>query len=159
MPDAGVTIEIQGLDELVKKLDNLSQLKTVKAGIKSAAVYIQGVLKVYPHQKSIPLSAVGGFKSDKQRRWFFANLKAGKIQVPYKRTKALGHRWTVKTQDQGFTAIVGNNTPYGPLVMGDKQTTMMRMIGWKTTETIASEETRKVTEMVIKSVMEAVNRA
>lgn len=153
-------VRIEGLDELVKKLDNLSQLKTVKAGIKSAAVYIQGVLKEYPAQKSIPLSAVGGFKSDKQRRWFFANLKAGKIQVPYKRTKALGHRWTVKTQDQGFTAIVGNNTPYGPLVMEEgKQTQMMKMIGWKTTEKIAGEETRKVTDMVIKSVMAAVNKA
>jgi hypothetical protein len=153
-------VRIEGLDELLKKLDNLQQLKTVKAGIKSAAVYIQGVLKEYPPRKHIPLSAVGGWKSEKQRRWFFANLREGKIQVPYKRTKALGHRWTIQTQDAGFTAIVGNNTPYGPFVMGaGQQTEMMKMIGWKTTEQVAKEETRKVTEMMIKSIQEAINRA
>jgi hypothetical protein len=40
-----------------------------------------------------------------------------------------------------------------------QQTEMMKMIGWKTTEQVAKEETRKVTEMMIKSIQEAINRA
>ncbi|MCK4828030.1 hypothetical protein KA005_70525 [bacterium] len=150
------TIEIQGLDELVKKLDNLAKLKEVKAGIRGAALHVRGSLSRYPPRKSIPISAVGGFASDKQRRWFFWALNKGKIQVPYRRTKALEHRWTIKTQDQGFTAIVGNNSPYARFVMGDKQTRMMQMIGWKTTEQVASEETRRVQEYVFDAVRRAI---
>jgi len=108
-----VTIEIKGLDELIKKLSDLGQLKVVKAGIKGAALDLRGILSRYPPRKHIPISAVGGWASEKQRRWFFANLREGKIKVPYSRTKALGNRWAVKTLDEGFTAIVGNNTPYG----------------------------------------------
>ena len=156
MPDGGVEIKIEGLNELIKKLDDLGKLDKVKAGIKGAALDLRGILSKYPARKHIPISAVGGWASEKQRRWFFANLREGKIKIPYSRTNALKNRWTTKFEDAGFTAIVGNNTPYGPFVMGDKQTKMMQMIDWKTVDTIAKEETKRIQEYVFDAVRKAV---
>ena len=110
----------------------------------------------YPSKKHIPISAVGGFATEKSRRWFFWALKAGKIQVPYRRTDALKHRWAIKTKDQGFTAVIGNVSPYARLVQGDKQTKMMGMIGWKTMDVVAKEETKRVQEYVYQAVTRAI---
>ena len=150
------TIEIEGLAQLIKKLDKLGRLDSVKAGIRAAAVHISGIVSKYPSQKHVPISAVGGWKSDKQRKWFFANLRKGNITIPYRRTDALKHRWTTSIRDHGFTAIIGNNTPYARFVMGDKQTAMMQKIGWKTTDTVAKEEKKRVQEYVFDAVRRAI---
>ena len=155
MPE-GATIEITGLDELIRKLDELGKLSKVKAGIKGAALHLAGALKQYPRRRTVTIAQAGGWASEKQRRWFFANLKEGKIKVPYQRTDALKNRWAIKTEDQGFTAVVGNNTPYGPFVMGYKQTNMMRMRDWKTVDVIAKEETKRVQEYVFDAVRRAI---
>ena len=43
-----VTLEIKGLDQLIGKLENLSQLRTVKAGLKGAGVGYGGHLYWFP---------------------------------------------------------------------------------------------------------------
>ena len=43
--------------------------------------------------------------------------------------------------------------------MGDKQTRMMKKIGWKTVETVASEETKRVQEYVFEAVRRAIETA
>ena len=164
MPDAGVTIEIQGLDEAIKKLDKLSQLRKVHAGIRAAGMYVKGKIATYPAQKHIPISAVGGFKTDKSRRYFFWALKKGIIDVPYKRgissgSEALGRKWTSKYDRNKFESVVGNNASYARLVQGGKQTAMMKKIGWKTVDKVAKEETKKVGEMVFRAVKRAIDQA
>lgn len=48
-----------------------------------------------PPQEHKTLASVYGtpFKSERQRRWFFANLRAGNISVPFARTNALIESW------------------------------------------------------------------
>ena len=161
MPESGVTVEIEGLDELIKKLDNLSQLRKVHAGIRAAGMHVKGKIATYPPQKHIPISAVGGFKTDKSRRWFFWALSKGKIDVPYRRgvspgSEDLANKWTSKYDKNRFEGTIGNNASYARLVMGGKQTKMMKMIGWKTVEKVAKEETKRVGEYVFEAVKRAI---
>jgi hypothetical protein len=156
-----VTVEIEGLEELIRKLEKLGRLDKVHAGIRSAGMYIKGLMTVYPAQTHIPLSAVGGFKTDKSRRYFFWALKKGIIDVPYRRgqssgSEALGRKWTSKYNRNKFESVIGNNATYARLVMGGKQTKMMKMIGWKTVDKVAKEETKKVGEMVFRAVKRAI---
>jgi len=156
-----VTIEIKGLDELVKKLSDLGQLSKVHAGIQAAGMYLKGKLAVYPPRKRVTIASLGGWKSEKQRRWFFAALREGKIEVPYRRgsspgSEDLANKWTSKYDQSKFEAVVGNNASYARFVMGDKQSSMMKVIGWKTVETIATDETKRVQEYVFDAVKRAI---
>ena len=163
MPD-NVTIELKGLDEAVKKLTTFAQLRKAHAGIRAAGMYLAGKMKIYPPRKHITIASLGGWKSDKQRKWFFANLRKGTIDVPYRRGQSpgsedLANKWTSKYDKNKFQAEVGNNASYARLVMGEKQTEMMKRIGWKKVDVIAKEETRKVQELMIDAVRRAIQRA
>jgi len=106
---------------------------------KGVGYEIKSVLQRYPARKSIPLSAVGGFASDKQRKWFFANMREGNIEVPYRRTDRLKNAWHVERHGKSG-ALVGNPVNYGPLVQSSEhQTQMMEMIGWTTDEEAVEE--------------------
>ncbi len=160
----GVTVEIQGLDEAIKKLTTLAQLRKVHAGIRAAGIYVKGKLAKYPPRKHVPISAVGGFASDKSRRWFFWALSKGKIEVPYRRgtspgSEALGRKWTSEYNRNKFEGKIGNNASYARLVMGDKQTAMMKKIGWETVDKVAKEETKRVQEYVFEAVRRAIESA
>ncbi len=160
MPD-GVTIEIEGLDELIKKLTDLGKLSKVHAGMKAGLLHLKGKIAKYPARKHISIESLGGWKSDKQRKWFFANLKAGTIDVPYRRGQSPGSedlaaKWTTKYSEGKFEGAVGNNASYARLVQGAKQTEMMKRIGWETVETVAKNETKRVQEYVFEAVRRAI---
>jgi len=138
-----VTLKITGLEELEAKLSKLDgrlqrvmQLAAIAVGHE-----VKRIAGQYPPRKYVPLSAVGGFASDKSRRFFFAALREGKIDVPYRRgvspgSERLGTRWHV--EKHGRTgAAVGNPVSYAPYVHSPGgQTSMMAAIGWPTTEDI-----------------------
>lgn len=157
-------IKIEGLNKVIGKLNSLEKLEAAKAGIKSAALYVKGKVAKYPPRKRVTIAQAGGWASDRQKRWFFAALKAGDIEVPYRRgmspsSEALGRKWTIQTRNAGLTAVIGNNTSYGPFVMDeDKQSTMHRIIGWKTTQKVAEEESDKVNELLAKAINQALER-
>lgn len=150
-------IQIEGLDRVIGKLENLQQLNTVKAGIKAAAIHVKGKIAEYPPRKHIPMR----WKSERQRRWFFAALRSGAIDVPYKRgsspgSEGLGRRWTVKERDDGLSAVVGNNVSYGPFVQReDSQYWMHKASGWKTTARVANEERSVVVDFVTAAIRKA----
>ena len=156
-------IVIKGLDELVEKFDNIGSLKGVKAAMKNAGTHLKGEISRYPGRKHITIQQAGGWKSDKQRRWFFAALRSGEIEVPYRRGQSpgsedLGQRWTVTTRNQGFTVIVGNNASYGPFVQAhDSQSRMMKVIGWKTDQQVLDENKHEVVGYLEDAIKKIVN--
>ena len=138
MPDG---IRIEGLPELQKIMQKLGTLQPVKTGLKSAALHVKGRIAKYPPVSRRPQP----FVSDLQRRGFFAKLKSGEIDVPYKRgisskSERLGQSWTVEPRNAGLTQIVGSDTSYGPLVQGERQTGYHKGTGWKTTNTVIEQE-------------------
>jgi hypothetical protein len=81
-------------------------------------------------------------KAKRMRAGFFAKLKSGEIEVPYRRgaspgSEKLGARWAISTQNQGWRAVIGNNASYAKLVQDSaKQTGYHRGTGWITTNQV-----------------------
>ena len=137
--------------DLIKQFTTLAQFKHLKARLKSAALYIKGKIAKYPGGDA---HRAQPFKTDKSRRWFFANLREGNIEVPYRRgtspgSEALGRKWTTKAKNSGFSYVVGNNVSYGPLVQGKRQARYHAQTGWKTVDQVAAEEEQTVKDYIL----------
>ena len=105
MPDA--YIEIKGLEKLSTGLALLGKMEDVKDAIQVGATHIKGKVAKYPPQKHVSIASIGGWKSIKQMKWFFAALSKGEIDVPYRRGQSatsedLGQRWTIRERNKGF---------------------------------------------------------
>lgn len=147
MSDAN--IRITGIDATIKRLERVGG--SFGNSLLKGAIYLRGVLATYPPAKRITRKSVYGssFKTDRQRRWFFASLNDGSLTLPYRRSRNLGHRWTAKLQNDR-NAIVGNNAPYARWVMDEDkpQSKFMAAVGWKTAQAQARREKEKVIKLV-----------
>lgn len=132
------TIHLEGMDELLNKLDSLAKMKRVQGAVKQAGVFLQGKLAEYPTVSRRPNPMIK--LNDKARRGFFYHLKHGDIEVPYRRgmspgSQKLGQSWSVRTENSGFRAIIGTSVSYAKLVQDSAhQTSYHRGTGWITTK-------------------------
>ena len=164
-----VTVEIEGLDELIKKLRDLGQLRKVHAGIRAAAIYVKGKIAKYP--RSTFANKPRGFNSVysmTSRRalnsWYQRGYgtkwvrKDGSVKGS-KTSENLGKKWTSKYNKDRFEAKVGNNASYAIFAQGPKQDGQakhMARIGWKSIDTVAEKETKRVQEYVYEAVRRAI---
>lgn len=157
------TIKIEGMDELLDKLKSLEDMRQFIAAMKAGAEHIKGTVDVYPPD-IVPREPMSPFWTDKQRRYFFAALKEGKIEVPYRRgtspgSQMLNKKWTIGEENGGLTQIVGNNVTYGPFLMDEtSQTPYMKRRGWKTIQTVVKEQTDRVVKFISDKLNEIINR-
>lgn len=138
-------IDVTGLKEINDKLNRLPN-EAVDAGTDNANEYLLNVMQTYPPKKSVTRKAAYGvtFFSDKQRRWFFANLNKGTIDVPYNRTQGLAQSW--KIVGSGRNSFLANEAPAAPYVIGDNtQSRHEAMVGWKT---VGEQVKGRMTEIV-----------
>jgi hypothetical protein len=140
-------IRIEGIEPLLRKLKSIDDLKPVKAAIKAAALHIKGKIAVYPS------SSIAN--SETQGRWYERGYgpkwrrKDGSVGGR-KTSETLGRRWTIQIKNSGLTAIVGNNTSYGPYVQSaEKQAKFHGLRDWKTDEQVLDEERDTVTNFVL----------
>jgi len=138
------SIHVEGAAELIKRLVSLEQMRNVKNAIIEASYDLKGRIAEYPTRSSRPNWMLRG-NSDRAKRMragFFAKLKSGEIQVPYRRgaspgSERLGARWAVSTENSGWRGVVGNNASYARLVQdSEKQTGYHRGTGWITTNQV-----------------------
>ena len=141
------SVTIQGLEELLARLDIKTPLKD---GLEAAGVYFVKKMKFYPKTSGKPQP----FKTDKSRRWFFANLNDGNIPVPYQRTMALRNRWTHAVNSGGDAVMVGNNTPYAKLVQGRDDQSPYHSGTWATAEDKLDDERAKLSEIIAMPIRE-----
>jgi len=123
-------IEIKGLDKLVKKIDTLEKMESVKGAIKLGGSEIMKRMMTYPPQRQ---------------------------ESTYVRTGALKHRWTIQTRDRGFTVIVGNNISYGRFVQSHEDQAWMHKDYWHTDKQVVEEDGGKVIKMVEGAINKIVN--
>jgi len=154
-----IGIDIIGEKELVEKLAKLPPA-AIDAGIEEANKYLVNVLRSYPPQKSVTRVEAYGipFFSDKQRRFFFAALRDGRIQVPYHRTQALARGW--KTIGAGRNQIIANEVPYAYLVMGTsgEQSRHAAKIGWQRVVSIIQARMTRILENFDAGVKKAIRK-
>ena len=139
---ADFEIEVEGLNEALEKLDSITADATLRPAMQHGVADIQAKLKRYPAEYggSPPFE---GFKTDKQRRYFFYALKAGIISVPYKRGKAagLGGSWTTEIRGSGgnMVGVVGTNMPYAKYVQNRPDQYYMHIGRWTTVQDVSED--------------------
>jgi hypothetical protein len=133
---------VDGLPKLQKILDGLSEEIQDEAVEEVNREFLK-VLTKYEHQQNYVTRARAygvTFFTEKQRRWFFANLREGNIDVPYHRTHALRAAW--RQEGTGRRSFIINDAEGAPFVMGDDtQSRHEKMVGWKTISVIVRENT------------------
>lgn len=160
---ASANIKIEGMKELVQKLERIERLDAIKPAIKAAAAHVKSVVNVYPpaSEGNQPKAAwtPGGPNSWYQRgRGPFWIVKSGQVHSK-KSSETLGRRWTTSTKNNGLTGVVGNNVSYGPYVQDEeKQASFHAARGWKTIQTAAEEEAKTVTEFIRRAVERELDR-
>ena len=136
MADAGFTIEVEGLAELLQRLGRLQGFGVLTPIMYQATALVHADIATYPPQahRTWASSPWGGFKTSKQRRYFFRALREGVITVPYARTNWLHDSWTEKVTSSGMDLVgeVGNVRAYGPLVQDREQQAWMHQGVWPT---------------------------
>ncbi len=139
---------IRGMEELLARLAEVRDLRRVKGALLAAGEHLKGAVSVYPPVKRLTLKEVYGqsFKTERQRRGFFAKLRSGEIEVPYHRGESPGSQrlkagWAVAAENDGLTVVVGNDATYGPLAQDrEQQSLYLRRVGWVTIQdTLAAE--------------------
>ena len=154
-----VGIEIQGLEEIQRAMIKLAP-EAIDEGVDEANKYALNVLRTYPPKKYVSRRQAYGvtFFSDRQRRYFFAALGRGEIQVPYRRTQQLSKGW--KVVGQGKSSFIANETPYASLVMGGpgEQSRHPAAIGWKSAENVIKERAAQLVEKFNVGVKRAIKR-
>lgn len=146
MPDP--VLQIDGMEALLAKIDRLAQSRAVAGALLAGGAHLKTAMQVYPNASRPTRASIYGkpFQSRRQQRYFFYALKAGLIQVPYRRGSSPGSRnlkqqWTVQATNDGMTVEIGNNTPYGPLVQGQgRQSLYMKAVGWQTEKQVLAKE-------------------
>lgn len=136
-------------------IDRWKQLKALEQAVGETALYLRGKVSEYPRVRSRPMR----FVSARQRRAFFAMLRSGEIEVPYRRgmspgSETLGRRWAVETSNSGLTATVGNNVKYAEYVVGERQASYHKG-NWVKTSDVVKRETPAVQRIFDKHIRRA----
>jgi len=134
-----MTIRLEGLDKVLEKLGSIEKVgQALRPEMEMSGKLLVAYLKIYPPKTNTSQP----FKTLKQRRFFFYALKAGIIEVPYRRRNQLSKDWTYVIENNGTLLRVGNNMQYGPLVQGDssQQALFHRRNNWRTITSARDEK-------------------
>lgn len=147
-----ILVEVEGLDELLERFGRLEGFGVLRPAMDAAVKLLQNELAIYPPQAH---KRMGGFKSDKQRRYVMMLVRTG--QVPYRRTGTLGRSWTTSVETTGNDMIgrVGNAVNYGPYVMDRSQQAYAHQGVWPVAQDVAEQNA----ETVLGVFADAVQRA
>ena len=153
------SLSLRGDVELLAKLESLKQLRELRGTLLLVGAHVAGEMEKYPAASHRPQP----FKTEKQRRGFFAKLRSGEIQVPYRRGQSPGSRnlkqqWNV-TAASDTRVVISNPTPYGPLVQSaESQAYYHKQTGWPTDESVLKAEEGTVVKFFNDALIEIVER-
>ena len=145
-----VSIKIEGIEEVVKKLGRATATSTISPAIKAATLHLKGTIAIYPP------STVAN--SPSQPRWYERGygprwrLAGGGIGGR-KTSENLGRKWTTRTQ--GLSGMVGNNVSYAPFVQGLRQARFHKRHGWRNTAQVAEEQQAKILQFITDTITKA----
>ncbi len=150
MADAVVTVT--GLAPLIKRLEAAKNPKPIRAALKMGGTHIKSIMAKYPPASDANNpNARRWYERGKGPRW---RVKDGSIHLR-NTSETLGRKWTVKVKGN-YEVEIGNNTSYAPYVHDpEKQSWFHAARGWKTTETVAESEGRKVADAIRAELMKA----
>ena len=127
---SNVTIQIKGIDELIRKLGRAEGMKHLRAPMQRAVYRLQARMAQYPAQR--PNSS-------------------------YRRTGTLGRKWTSKIEQSNgiIRGKVGNNASYAPLVQSYQLQARIHRGLWQTDRYVVDTEYRTIVRDFENAISEA----
>ena len=127
------SIEIRGIDELVRKLGSVQGNAVLRPPMQRAVFRLQAGMAKYPRARAASR---------------------------YRRTGTLGRRWTTKIDESagGLVGKVGNNTSYGPFVQSQMFQAAVHQGLWQTDEDVAKKEEAAIVADFERTIGEALAR-
>lgn len=132
-------VTVKGLDELIKKFDELGRPDALKKPMTKAVAQIHRVIAEYPPstQANTPGNGYSWYE-----RGFGTRTRTGRA---WPTSETLGRRWTHEVDADGKRGVVGNNASYAPYVQSaEKQAAFHAGRGWLTDEKVAESEQDKI---------------
>ena len=138
-----VTIEYDGIDELLEYLGEKRYAGALRKGLLDAGFHVMGQMKAYPpvrRGKQPP-------KTDRQRRFLHWAFRSGALTL-YQRTRTLEYGWVLRFISK-YTVYIFNLVPHGPFVQGAiSQSFYHKITGWPTDKAVAEREKAKVYQLI-----------
>jgi hypothetical protein len=148
--------KVTGLDTLAKRLQ---VAPGIKAGIQAAILYYKGKIAIYPPETSANKPGRVDAKG-RPMGWYErgkGGYSASGVLTSYSET--LGRKWTTKTENSGYTGIVGNNVSYAKYVQDSEyQAYFHKQRGWKTIQDVAKEELEKLKAIIKNAIVTVMNK-
>ena len=137
-----VTIQIEGLDEVVNKLNTIEQFQGLETVMLAVGTHVKGKIDKYPQstEANEPRSFVSGGKNSWYERGYGPRWARSDGGIGGRKTsETLGRKWTVNASHA--QVVIGNNVSYGPFVQDEEeQASFHKRRGWKTVQQVAKEE-------------------
>jgi hypothetical protein len=125
-----IVVTTEGMQEIEAKLSKLPDAIADEGVMAANKFLLPKVSKPAPQNYVTRKAAYGvTFFTAKQRRWFFAALRNGEINVPYKRTGAMMGNWRI--EGSGRQSFLANDAPGIEFVQGEGQSRHEAKVGWK----------------------------
>lgn len=155
MSEFEVSVKIGRVSGLMQHLVKMEGFKT---GTKAAFVHLKGKIAKYPRRESRPQVR---YFMPHRRRAFFAKLKAGEIDFPYKRglspnSERLAQRWEIS--GEGLNLRLRNNASYASIVQGREQALYHRRTGWNTVDKVIVEQTPRMNRIIFAGIKQDLSK-
>lgn len=142
-----IKVDTSDLQAKIGQLDTQEMAQVIGVAVAEST---RDLIASYPS----PSRAKQPFKTAKQRMFFFAALRSGQIQVPYRRSGDLGRSWVTEPTTNG--AELKNTRGYADLVHDAKAQAKYHRGVWKTDQDAADEmersgEAQRIAEKVVEN--------
>lgn len=138
-------IELNIPKSVVDEMKHLQDGSRLEIPLQKSLYLLANRMAVYPPKRVQRMQ----FRTAKQRRGYFANLRSGNIKVPYRRTGTLGRLWTsakpkIDINKKFFSGEIGNATPYGQFVQDENFQAMYHLGNWQTDIEVMQQSTNEI---------------
>lgn len=139
-----IVVQIEGVEELARRFDRAGQIRVLRTPMLRSLARLEDPLKTYPPPPADGVWAAN--TTPRQKRAFFALLRAGRISA--KRTGTLGRRWTSRVVETttGLTGEWGNNTVYARFVQGHQEQAAFHRGRWITDQQVVDRNRAAINE-------------
>lgn len=154
-----ITIDSTGIPELQEKLRLLGPEGAKEITDDVTQYFYHLMQESEPPKNYVTRTAAYGkpFQTDKQRRYFFAALRDGRITSPYKRTGAMQAGWKIINRGP-YNSVLYNNTPGAGWVYGENQAMQLLMVGWRQLKKTIEGEGRRVQQIADIAIRKVIKR-
>lgn len=132
------SIEIRGVDELIRKLGKVEGVQVLEAPMRRSVDRLQRDMADYDYVPKMQPGEWAAKTSLKQKRAYWAKVK--KLGKHPGRTTKLGQSWKTRItrSSGGLTGKIGTNRQYAPWVQSEKWQARMHRKRWKTDQQVTN---------------------